>query len=235
MTIHVIGDSHAAACFGRIGGLEVHRLGPVTMHRVGRGGAEFLLEGVTVTGGDVLVFVFGEIDVRAHILRLCGLTGRRKEDLAAELVEAYVASMGRLGRTLSDVRIVLTSVVPPAHDHLADTKVLPVHGSLQDRIDVTRRINAALAEAAAEHGFAFLDFFDVFADRRGAMDVRLSDGSVHVAPARTEPIAARLSAIVGEPLRFLLATPPSTIGLKKRSSLGRLMRRLKFAAGLRAR
>ena len=230
MTVHVFGDSHAVACFGRILEIGIHWVGAVTMHRVGRDGADFLFDGVTIRPGDVLVFIFGEIDVRTHIGRIADTTGRPRQELLMELAETYLASIAHAAKNLRDIRIVLTSVVPPSPAHLANTKALPVWGTLEDRIALTITLNCMLADGARRLGYGFLDIYEDYADRTGAMIVGLSDGRVHIAPSHTEPIFRRLQRMIGESLTFLPEDKATKLGIKPRSRLGRAVQRVQFAA-----
>ncbi len=229
MALHVFGDSHSVACFGRISEIDMHWVRAVTMHRIGRDGADFLLEGITILPGDILIFVFGEIDVRAHIGRIADATGRPRRELLEELVDAFLTSISRAAANLGDVRVILTSVVPPSPSHLADTKAFPVWGTLDDRVALTIALNRMLANGARKLGFDFLDFHADYADQAGAMIAGLSDGGVHIAPGYTEPIFHKLQELVGTPLSFLPKDQGATLGLKTRSRLGRALRRIKFA------
>ena len=135
MALHVFGDSHSVACFGRISEIDMHWVRAVTMHRIGRDGADFLLEGVTIRPGDILIFVFGEIDIRAHIGRIADTTGRPRQQLLQELVDAYLASIARATvRPWTSSGLVFTSVVPPSpHSPCQVAKEFPAWGTLDDR------------------------------------------------------------------------------------------------------
>jgi hypothetical protein len=65
--IHVFGDSHVSE-FSNIPGCLLHYVGPITMHRIGRDGLNFLdMTSYGVQENEVAIFVFGEIDCRCHI------------------------------------------------------------------------------------------------------------------------------------------------------------------------
>ena len=228
MALHVFGDSHAVACFGRISEIDMHWVRAITMHRIGRDGADFLFDGATVRAGDILIFVFGEIDVRTHIGRIADTTGRLRQELLTELVDSFLASISRAAVGFGDVRVMLTSVVPPSPSHLADTKAFPVWGTLEDRVGLTIALNRMLADGALKLGYDFLDFHADYADQAGVMMVGLSDGGVHIAPGYTEPIFQKLQRLVGRPLTFLPEDNAATLGLKTRTKLGRAVRRMKF-------
>jgi hypothetical protein len=89
-TVRVVGDSHSVNSFCNINEekgdwkfyddgrfftvpFSIYNMYGVTMHRIGRDGLSLLEKWrrdiIGALEGDVLVFVFGEIDVRCHILK----------------------------------------------------------------------------------------------------------------------------------------------------------------------
>ena len=107
MALHVFGDSHSVACFGRISEIDMHWVRTVTNHPVLVGdGADFRSQGITIRPGDILIFVFGEIDVRAHIGRIADATGLPRRELLEELVDAFLTSISRAAANLGDVRVI---------------------------------------------------------------------------------------------------------------------------------
>ncbi len=89
--LHVFGDSHAHYLFSRAPGAIVNWLGPYTMHRIGRDGVDFL--GRRVNDGDKVLFVFGEIDVRCHMVRVDRERGNGIESVATDLASRYTAAV----------------------------------------------------------------------------------------------------------------------------------------------
>ena len=200
MALHAYGDSHVCACFGRIAEVNVHHTGPVTMHRVGRDGAEGIVDGSGAVPGDTLIFVFGEIDVRAHLTRPFSRDKRKKS--AQQVAADYVSAV----EGLAGYSLVLCSVVPPAYNSRARSRAVPVYGSIEERVALTRQINDVLSHAT---GASYLDVYSLYADERGALREEMSDGHVHIAAASVGPIRERLAGLLGRDLTLLPLKAPS--------------------------
>ena len=197
--LHVFGDSHASACFDRFADADIYWLGPVTMHRVARDGADFVAQVTEANQSDLFVFVFGEIDVRCHVGRIADIQGVARATLVADLVSRFVERI-RLSMSGRDGRVVICSVVPPS-DFREDPN-FPTYGTLDDRITITAMMNSSLRAAADEFGFIFLDFSRFYADRAGRLRMSRSDGAVHIGLDHTRQIRNELARVVGEPVRY---------------------------------
>lgn len=176
----VFGDSHSKACFSRILRCRVQWLGPVTMHRVGRDGMAFLdirRHGVRPT--DTTVFVFGEIDVRVHVARQRDERGRPVEAEVDRLARAYVAAVAANRAASPHARTLVAAAIPPS-DTLSTAQKYPIYGPLSERVDITRRLNAAVREHAAGAGIGFLDLYTPFAGPDGSLDIKYSDYDHHI-------------------------------------------------------
>lgn len=225
MTIYVFGDSHAVSGFGRIAEAEVHWVGGRTMHRIGRDGAEQLLHGVSIEPGDVLIFVYGEIDIRWHIIRLAEQMRRRPSDMVRDLADRYSAALLRAQLQHPAVTVTLTSVVPPARWFVAGFNEFPVYGPLRERVRLTRELNDRLKFNAAQFGFAYLDYFHLYATRGGHLRFGLSDSNVHINSNHAEPIARALERQLGTKLTFLPAKSANVLlKLRRRSFASVLFR-----------
>lgn len=177
--IFVFGDSHAEFCFSAIPRCRAHRLGSMTMHRVGRDGlAAVDARSFGAPDGAALVFLFGEVDVRAHILRQRDEAGRALEEIIATLCRNYVQTCCLNRDVVPQSRVVICSLVPATSSPV--NKALPMYGSLAERIIVTRQINAVLAELCGQNGLHFLKIAHYFSDRCGALSRGMSDGVVHI-------------------------------------------------------
>jgi hypothetical protein len=172
--LFVFGDSHAEFCFGGIARAKVHWLENTTMHKTGRDGITVLnLFQAGVPDGATVLFCFGEIDVRAHIGRQRDEKGRDVDEIIDVLVTRHVACLRENLAHYRCARVILASVMPPT------SKVRPFHGTHADRIAIAGRLNARLAAAAVQEGFAFFDLNRLFRDQDGGLDERFRDGTVH--------------------------------------------------------
>lgn len=200
--IHVFGDSHASFCFSNQGHLQeiersffsykhdntiyevpfvIHWLGPRTMYRVGRDGLFGLnIVHYGVQEGDVVVFIFGEIDVRVHIGRQCEDKGRDLDEIVDTLTSRYIHTLVQNKNLYNNIIFVLASVIPPAPNRVSDTREYPVYGEVQDRVLIAKKLNANLKALAFKNGFLFLDIYSLYADEDGILRAELSDGHVHI-------------------------------------------------------
>lgn len=198
--LHVFGDSHASACFDRFTDANIYWLGPLTMHRVGRDGADFVLKYVPISEpDDLFVFVFGEIDVRCHIIRIAEKKGRTPEMVVNDLVDRFINSIEEVMKGRSG-RVVICSVVPPST--FSGDPNYPTCGTLRDRVAIQTMLNEKLRSSAGKSKFLYLDFARFYVDRKGGLCIGRSDGAVHIGLDHTKPIRDELARLIGEPIRY---------------------------------
>lgn len=170
-------------------------LGPVTMHGLGRAGLTRLdFRRFLVRDGDCVVLLTGEIDVRCWIGKIRDTTGRSADEVIATLVEAYIAMIAANRAQFQKLTCVVVSVPPPVPVIHNPALSYSVYGTLEDRITLTRQLNAALATACRSHAIGFADIHAAFAQADGTLALDDADGSVHI----NFRYQARLNAIVDE-------------------------------------
>ena len=181
--LYVHGDSHAMLLFQ---GLNLNMNIPyenlfeygTTMHRIGRDGLIPKHRTIHNSKEATFVFVYGEVDCRAHIKRQVE-GGRQAEEVCATLVNAY---MKTIRASIIDYKSIIIVGVPPPADE-ADHKhghSLPFLGTIEERVDYTRRMNALLETACAENGYQFLAPFQTYTRADGCLEYALSDGCIHI-------------------------------------------------------
>jgi hypothetical protein len=171
--VHAFGDSHSRAGFGRIPGVTVHHLGPVTMHKIGRDGLNALnVKEFGVEENDTCIFVFGEIDIRCHV-------GLQRDRMKRTIPEVLLDLVQRYAMTI-----------------LSNKSLFKTYGTLTDRIQLTQALNRILKEYALANGIFVLDVYDSYALPDGSFNPSLSDGSVHIHPDRDTPVRKALSALL---------------------------------------
>ncbi len=172
------------------------------MHRLGRSGElkRLIAEGLrpvsffprawalrTIRKDDTVLVFAGEIDVRVHFSRRATGCG---EVNAQGLASAFARELRELADDLG-ATVVVASVTPASvetSDYVDPD--FPRNGTLEERCRWTRLLNAALNEA----GVQVIDFHDLYADQQGRLMAGFSDGTVHIRPDRSDPIAAMLRA-----------------------------------------
>lgn len=205
--LHAIGDSHVRLLWDLTDRGSGHWLGPMTMHRVGRDGLPGLRaarEWLDVRGrlaerdwiaaippGAVVVWVYGEIDVRCHLVERVERDG---EGELVRLVNAYLATIGAF-TAATGTRPAVLSVTPAMDSHNAE---FPCRGSLDARRRLTVALNVALRERCAAAGAAFVDLYPAVVDSAGGIRAGLTRDRLHLSPAAAPAARNALLAALGE-------------------------------------
>jgi hypothetical protein len=197
-TIHIIGDSHAIYCFtneGRQQDIEQsffnYQYGNViyeipfvtrflsgrTMHRVGRDGLiGFNITNYGVCEGDIVAFLFGEVDVRNHIGYQRDIRGRNLEEIIETLASKYVNTIILNKNLFYDLTVILISVLPPG----PNKSDFPMYGTIGDRICITKKLNQKIKFLAEKNDFLFFDIYSLCCDQEGGLKMSLSGDGVHI-------------------------------------------------------
>lgn len=203
--LHVIGDSHAYNCFtpntaigcranvlARVKDVSptdvpyayqfTHHLGSRTMHFAGRPGA-LATEAARcgVKAGDAVVWVFGEIDVRCHIVRQQAQHGRSSDDVIGALATNYIDGILEVQRVIELARSVVFAPIPPLDNPGYTSEDFPVFGSIAERIEASRQLRGTLSTLCDRHGILFLDVSAQYETARGDLRWELSDHFCHIA------------------------------------------------------
>jgi len=199
MALHVFGDSHAQYLFSRVPEAKVHWLRARTMHRVGRDGVDFFEP--HVEDGDTVLCVFGEVDVRCHIVRL----GRERSDgiggIARDVARRYVDAVVMASIRLPASTFAVMGVVPPINPMKANVE-LPVVGSLAERIEAREALNRTLDQCCSSSGIIYVPVPKTFERPDGSLRRHLSDGHAHIAMDCAEPVCQAAAEKLGMSLSF---------------------------------
>lgn len=195
--VFVFGDSHSEYCFGGILRCKINWLGPVTMHRVGRDGLATLnFRASGVPEGATVVLVFGEIDIRTHVLRQCDQHGRELGEVLQTLVRNYIRTVLDNRAQYRDLQLVICSVTPPTIG--ADDPALPFYGAIEARVEATQQLNALLREQAEANGIKYLDLYKYFYEYgAGTLNRFYADNSVHIRKEFHDLVEYELSQTAG--------------------------------------
>jgi hypothetical protein len=214
--LHVIGDSHGYNCFTPTAAIGcranvlvrakdvshthvpyayqfTHHLGSRTMHFAGRPGA--LVTEATrcgVKAGDAVVWVFGEIDVRCHIVRQQAEHGRTSDDVIAKLATDYIDGILEVQRVLELARSVVFAPIPPLDNPGYTSEDFPVFGSIAERIEASRQLRATLSTLCDRHGILLLDVSAHYESARGDLRWELSDHFCHIGSGSQAPAVEAL-------------------------------------------
>lgn len=177
-TFYFFGDSHTMH-FSSCPDSKFFWLGPVTMHRIRRDGIFFENQIKEIAPDNFICFVFGEIDVRCHVLRIAERDKKNAREVAKELVQGYIEQITKLMKNYPSLYFVVAAVLPPA-DKLFNPEY-PWHGLLKDRAEITLFINENLKNLAESEGIFYLDQYSDFVDSIGALDSAYTVDGVRLA------------------------------------------------------
>lgn len=189
MNIHIFGDSHAKFNFTNIKYTNVfnHYVFSITMHRVGRDSTALInFSSHFVNNNDIIVYQFGEVDCRCHIGKQL-LLGRGLNDIIDELVGKYIESINKNKRAYTHLKIIVCCVPPTMCQEFFEsihgpiTHEFPFVGTDYDRSNFTMRVNQALKQKCLENNFIFFDYYDLYKNNMGTLNVDLSDTICHIA------------------------------------------------------
>lgn len=195
--IHVFGESHAEVfnSFGNELSIFVHHLPAITMHRIGRDGLRLInFKEHGIKEHDVVVFVSGEVDVRCHIGKQRDLLGRKLDEIIDTLAKNYFSTILANKSMYQDVLCIVYCVVPPC-DRVYNAS-FPFYGTLEDRVDISLRLNKKLFQYGEKYGIQTLDVFNFYCDSRGMLRSDISDGGIHIGTVYTQPIKEKLLDIL---------------------------------------
>jgi hypothetical protein len=194
--IFVFGDSHSDFCFSGIPRCRVHWLGPMTMHRVGRDGLGAVnLNACRTPEGVAAVFIFGEIDIRAHVMQQRDREGRELCEVIETLCANYFRTIRANRELYEELTIVVSSVPPPLVGE--NNPDLPFSSTIDERVDMTRQVNARLRAMCEKHQFRYLDVYQYFSDPSGVMATGISDNVVHVRREFSDIVEYELERVLG--------------------------------------
>jgi hypothetical protein len=181
-----LGDSHAL-CFNRGISLSmfvrtpedgfVVRFGPRLMYSIAKNGMPEKITRVARfvgrfgrPGTVVPIISAGEIDIRCH------LSGREQD---YSFVDEYVAVCAEMFE-LTKAPVGYIVVPPPPNRECPSVDLYPIKGTIDERIESTRGVRAALRDAVAAHPkVELLDFSDILSNPDGSMLADLSDDGCH--------------------------------------------------------
>lgn len=215
-TIHIIGDSHVGSFVDR--GLSsnhqinyynylfnaqnlqipfiIHWCGPKLMYSFGKDESFVDLNQLNIKNGDICVFVFGEIDIRCHIGKQRDKKNRNLSEILETLAKSYIATILRKKAQFNDLTCIIYNVIPSSND--INNPEYPYYGTLEDRINITKRLNHVLKTECKNNSIIFLDTYDAYSTKEGRLNPDYSDGHVHIRSEYGELIRRKLLALLFE-------------------------------------
>lgn len=170
--IHCIGDSHSAVFSGEekmqptwpepasnfLPYFKSYRIGPATAYQIANKQPiiESLINTIDLGSEDKLMFCFGEVDIRAHLIKQSKLQNRPVVDLVVECVDRYIEAITYYKKF--EVPIMIWGPIASWSDEKEYTGG-PSFGTNQERNLVTFAFNTALQMECLREGFNFISIF----------------------------------------------------------------------------
>jgi hypothetical protein len=170
--IHCIGDSHSAFFSGvedmqpqwpsiasnALPWFKSYRIGPATAYNLDS--KRDLIESIYFSGlvaeNDSVMFCFGEVDCRAHIIKQAALQGRGFHSVVEECVNRYIRSIEyyeNYGR-----KILVWGPIASWNDSKPYTG--PSYGTNLERNQVSKMFNEILSKECEQRGYTFVSIFE---------------------------------------------------------------------------
>lgn len=192
MTIHCIGDSHANFFCGSdemqpewpdegninyLPMFKAYRIGPVLAYNLCRlnsttRGRENLFDLLDqLPPGSDIMFCFGEIDCRAHVVLQAESQNRPAKEIVKTVVDRYFSVLCEVKEM--GFNVLVWNVIPSAPTDINSRINVPpkfnFYGTCAERNHVTRKFNTYLKTLARNQGIYFLDIFDLLMNGDGTV------------------------------------------------------------------
>ncbi len=177
--IYCIGDSHVTffsgrnstqkgwpkKSFNKYSFLKSYWLGPVLADNLcsfktrsrGREKLLYLLDHILPLGSKVL-FCFGEIDCRAHLLKQAEIRGRAIQEITRECVDRYFSVIKETKE--KGFEVLVFNVIPSGILDNANKIEFPYYGTNLERNSVSKYFNQYLKQKLNKYNLTFIDIFD---------------------------------------------------------------------------
>ncbi len=194
--IHCIGDSHAAFFSGQnemqpvfphrsndvLPWFRSYRIGPATAYQLHTKQQTIcdILDQV-LAHGDSVMFCFGEVDIRAHLVKRAKQEGLAFDVLAEECVDRYVTALLHYSRY--NVPVLVWGPIATWRDEAPYDG--PSYGTHTERNQMTAMFNDRLRVACPLAGYKFVSIFEDMVDGMQTKPGLLDDwdGShIHLSP-----------------------------------------------------
>ena len=181
MKTHTFGDSHSVYGWNTVWGIDMHYLGSRLCYSIGND-ASFTISNpeYDVQNGDIVIFVFGEIDVRTHIFKYVNETTTYQQ-VIDKIIHNYFETVKRVTDNFDKLHICVYNIVPPVRkEDSMDNMAFPFRGTNEERKGYALYFNQKLKEKCDESGCIFFDVYDKYTDESGYMNKSLGDGNIHI-------------------------------------------------------
>lgn len=185
MTIHTIGDSHSSAGWKYCSNICSHHIGPVLAYSFGIKKLKVCdIRNFNIKDDDTIIFCFGEIDCRCHIIKHVSIDNTYKEIINLIInnyIDAIKTNINTCEKKLKNVCIYNVPPTIPKHrlpnNHQAN---YPLLGTDEERKKYGLYFNECLKKKCKENNWIFFDIYYYYIDKNGFLEENHSDGNVHI-------------------------------------------------------
>ena len=182
MILHVYGDSHGSRWMDiHIEDLPIviHDLGPATCSSFGLDSMSVInMKHNNIEAGEIVCFVMGEIDCRAHIHKYKD----EYKDLIDVIVKRYFIGIKNVV-LVKDLTILVSFItpVPKMRNDIYSDNVLfnPIGEDFERKIYV-EYMNQKIKEECDKYNYIFIDAYKEYCNEEGFLKPTLSDGGIHI-------------------------------------------------------
>ena len=179
LVIHCIGDSHVTFFSGRnstqkgwpkksfdkysflksywFGAVLAYNLCVFKTRNKGREKLLYLLDHILPLGSKVL-FCFGEIDCRAHLLKQAEITGESIQEITRKCVDRYFSVIKETKER--GFEVLVYNVIPSGILENTNKIQFPYYGTNLERNNVSKFFNKYLKHKLNKYNITFIDIFD---------------------------------------------------------------------------
>lgn len=186
MKIYTFGDSHSVSGWKELYDtlkdyLLLYGIGPRLCYSFGRDGLDLLnIKEANVQNDDIVIFCFGEIDLRCNIQKYITNNSTYKK-IIDTMIEKYFIAIEKNIKQFDTLNVCVFNVVPTVQK--SNTFEYPNHpfmGTDEERKMYVKYFNSKCKEYCATYGYTFFDVYDKYCDKNGYLNKEYSDDNVHI-------------------------------------------------------
>lgn len=189
MRLHTFGDSHANSGWNAINpenlntylDIYLNSIGPKLCYSFGRDKLNLLnIKDFGVENGDIVVFCFGEIDLRCNIQKYI-TEENTYTNIIDKMIENYFIAISENVEQFDNLHVCVYNVVPTVKK--SNTFEYPNHpfmGTDEERKTYVEYFNLKCNEYCQKYKYIFFNVYDKYCDSNGYLNKSYSDNNVHV-------------------------------------------------------
>lgn len=165
--------------------VHCHYMGSVLCHSIGKYGITRCdLDRVHgLSDHDTVIFCFGEIDVRCHVYKRACIENILYKHIIDSLVHNYFRAIRDMIEKCAKkcLNVGVYNIPPPSRKSTQRENIhYPYQGTDDERKAYTVYMNMCLKEECHKYAYTFVDIYNDYMDEEGFLDVRTSDGGIHI-------------------------------------------------------